>query len=135
MIQTGVAMNKGIIGIDLDRTLAVYHDWQDEIGPPIPAMVERAKRFLDEGKEVVIFTARVAVEEGFSKEQVLHQHKLISAWTKKHLGVSLRATALKSRHLIQIFDDRAVGVVPNTGKIIGPERPADPHPFPNGVPK
>jgi len=51
----------GWIGVDFDCTLAEYHGWNGgELGPPIPAMVERVKAWLAEGREVRIFTARVA---------------------------------------------------------------------------
>lgn len=52
--------NKGWIGVDLDGTLAHYDGWKgpEHIGAPIPAMVERVKAWLAEGKEVRISTAR-----------------------------------------------------------------------------
>ena len=54
-------MSRGWIGVDLDGTLAEYNGWQGpaNIGAPIPAMVERVKAWLEEGRDVRIFTARV----------------------------------------------------------------------------
>jgi hypothetical protein len=54
-------LNKGWIGVDLDGCLAKYDKWVsiDHIGEPITPMVERVKRWLREGREVRIFTARV----------------------------------------------------------------------------
>ena len=54
-------MTNGWIGVDLDGTLAYYDQWRGalHIGEPIPVMLERVKRWLDEGKDVRIFTARV----------------------------------------------------------------------------
>ena len=42
----------GWIGVDLDATFAVYNGWQGElhIGAPIPAMVERVKQGLADGR-------------------------------------------------------------------------------------
>lgn len=47
-------MTRPWIGVDLDGTLAEYHGWVSElhIGPPIPAMLARVKRWLAEGKEI-----------------------------------------------------------------------------------
>src|SRR5207344_2652938 len=54
-------MSEGWIGVDLDGTLAYYDQWRgpEHIGEPVPAMLERVQRWLAEGKDVRIFTARV----------------------------------------------------------------------------
>jgi len=51
----------GWIGIDLDATLAHYEGWKgvDHIGDPVPAMLERVKRWIEEGQRVKIMTARI----------------------------------------------------------------------------
>ena len=124
-----------VIAVDLDKTLAIYHKWSDSVGVPIPAMVNRVKRWLAEGKKVVIFTARVAEEDDFTPETIAEQRRIIEAWCEINLGQKLLVTATKSRHFVQFYDDRAVGVMPNEGTIIGPEREPQGHPFPFGVPK
>jgi hypothetical protein len=51
------------IGVDLDGTLAVNEFTIQSplhVGPPVPAMLERVKRWLKDGQQVKIFTARVA---------------------------------------------------------------------------
>lgn len=55
--------NNGWIGVDLDGTLAHYDTWEkwNVFGPPIRLMVNRVRKWLDEGKTVKIFTARVTV--------------------------------------------------------------------------
>jgi len=55
-------LSNGWIGVDLDGTLAYYDEWRGlyHIGEPIPAMVDRVKRWLAEGRDVRIFTARVS---------------------------------------------------------------------------
>lgn len=123
-----------IYASDLDGTLAEYHGWADGIGKPIPAMVNRVKRWLSEGKKVAIFTARVALEDGFTQEQIDHQHQLVEAWCLQHIGQKLPVSALKSRHYVQMWDDRGVAVEQNTGRKLG-GGPEQSHPFPNGVPK
>ena len=103
-------MNGGWIGVDLDGTLAQYDGWKgiEHIGEPVPLMVERVRGWLSEGKEVKIFTARVA---GHPDAVVP-----IYAWCKKHLGRALPVTYMKDMNMLELWDDRAVQVIPNTGE-------------------
>lgn len=98
----------GWIGVDLDGTLAHYTGWKgpDHIGDPIPAMVQRVTAWLAKGQEVRIFTARAGVPE-----QVPYVHE----WCLKHLGLVLVVTNVKDFAMIELWDDRCVRVVPNTG--------------------
>ncbi len=98
----------GWIAVDLDGTLAVYTIWKgaDDIGEPIPLMVRRVKKWLEEGKEVRIFTARANVPE---------QIPPVEAWCHKHLGRVLPITATKDFQMIEQWDDRAVQLITNTG--------------------
>jgi hypothetical protein len=104
----------GWIGVDLDGTLAEYHGWDASnpgIGPPIPAMVERVKQWLVEGKHVKIMTARVGHDHAgmaFVKED-------IQQWCEQHIGQRLEVTCIKDFAMIELWDDRAVRVVPNQG--------------------
>lgn len=103
----------GWIGVDLDGTLAFYDGWkgEDNIGEPIPAMLFRVKQWLEEGKDIRIFTARVSRNKKKNTE-------IIQNWTEKHLGVRLPVTNSKDFETIKIYDDRAVQVEENTGRII-----------------
>lgn len=106
------------IGVDLDRTLAKYDKFisPNHIGEPIPEMVERVKKVLAEGKyEVKIFTARVAPKSLKSEEELEVIVTAISKWSLKHLGQILDITATKDVGCIEIWDDRAKQVEPNTG--------------------
>lgn len=109
---------QGWIGVDLDGTLAHYDHWrgEDHIGEPITAMLERVKGWLAEGKEVRIFTARVGGGINTSKARTY-----IEAWCKKHLGRKLPVTHEKDYAMIELWDDRAVQVIPNTGRTIADE--------------
>ena len=51
----------GWIGVDLDGTLAEYDKWVSptHIGKPILRMVKRVQKWLAEGRQVKIMTARV----------------------------------------------------------------------------
>lgn len=106
----GADSMSGWIGVDLDGTLAWYEGWKessDEIGAPIPAMVDRVKKWLEEGREVRIFTARAAQPA---------QIPAIKAWCRKHLGVELAVTNCKDSAMRELWDDRCVQVQPNTGQ-------------------
>lgn len=100
----------GWIGVDLDGTLAHYEGWKgvDHIGKPIAPMVERVRKWLAEGKEVRIFTARA-----FGKEQAAIE--AIGDWCEKHIGQRLAVTCTKDYAMIELWDDRAIRVVANEG--------------------
>jgi hypothetical protein len=70
-------VGKGWIGVDLDGTLAEYHGWvgPEYIGPPIPAMLDRVKLWLEEGRTVKIFTARCSVPEQLAP---------VAEWLERH---------------------------------------------------
>lgn len=106
------------IGVDFDRTLAEYHDWEthgEHPGPPVPKMLARVKRWLKEGKSVRIFTARIAIKSDYEKWQ---QEQIIRAWCRQHIGAELPITNMKDMHMVALWDDLAVSVEPNTGTII-----------------
>lgn len=117
----------GWIGVDLDGTLAEYHGWKgpEHIGAPIPAMVERVRSWLAEGRDVRIFTARVdgggvAISmgnpEGNKVRDVVAVKRHIQAWCLEHVGCVLPITNVKDYGMIELWDDRVVQVIPNTGQ-------------------
>jgi hypothetical protein len=104
----------GWIGVDLDSTLAHYDGWlgyDEPIGKPIPKMVTRVKRWLERGKTVKIFTARVHGDT-YGK-----QEKMIKEWCKEHIGRELEVTNVKTRSMWELWDDRAVSIQKNTGNV------------------
>lgn len=107
---------KGWIGVDLDGTLARYDHWrgEDHIGEPIPAMVGRVQGWIAEGEEVRIFTARASLH-GRSVEQRQANVARIKAWCVKHIGRELDVTSDKDWVMKELWDDRAIAVVPNKG--------------------
>lgn len=115
------------IGVDFDGTLAHYDSWQGtKLGEPIPAMVNRVKKWLAEGKEVRIMTARVSsrnqvvrLENGEEMWESRAHELAIQDWCEKHLGCRLKVTAEKDFQMVELWDDRAVAVEKNTGRIIG----------------
>lgn len=116
-----MAGNSGWIGVDLDGTLAEYHGWKgvDRIGKPIPAMVERVKKWLEQGREVRIFTARVYLSPFPSRErqdEVALAISTIDKWCIEIFGQALPITNIKDFGMIELWDDRAVRVKINTGE-------------------
>jgi hypothetical protein len=104
-------------GVDLDGTLAEY-DKKDfpQIGEPIAPMIERVKKWIEEGKDVRIFTARIANKEGMKWWETAIP---IMTWCAIHIGYILPITAQKDFGMIECWDDRAVQVETNTGKVLG----------------
>lgn len=101
------------IGVDLDGTLA-RNDWVprgEEIGEPIKPMVERIHRWIEMKYTVKIFTARASVPEHIPA---------VKQWLKKHNLPDLDITNQKDYNMVQLWDDRAIQVEPNTGQPIDP---------------
>lgn len=124
------------IGVDLDGTLAEYKSGQYSvmgahyIGAPVPSMLRRVKRWRDEGKTVKIFTARVdggralppdspALLEYRDTERM---RRCIEAWCVEHIGEALPITNIKDYGMVELWDDRAVGVERNTGYVLHRKR-------------
>lgn len=109
--------SRGWIGVDLDGTLAVYDRWKGEthIGEPIPRMVERVKAWLNEGQTVKIMTARVSMR---TPEELAPVVGAIVKWLHAQGLPTLDITCVKDMHMIELWDDRAVQVVKNTGVAI-----------------
>ncbi len=114
----------GWIGVDLDGALAEHQGWDGGIGKPIAPMVERVKRWLAEGVEVRIMTARVSARGGYSSESmrsadsafVAEQRVQIQEWCLEHLGAVIPVTHEKDFRMVELWDDRAVQVISNTGR-------------------
>ena len=108
--QADSKRSSGYTGVDLDGTLAKYTTWKGHkhIGEPVPKMLERVKRMLATGEKVKIFTARAS-----DGEKAINP---IKAWCKKHLGKALPVTNIKDHNMKKIIDDKAEGVVKNTGE-------------------
>lgn len=98
--------NEGWIGVDLDGCLAHYdgvYRGENYIGAPIEPMVRQVRKWLAQGKEVRIFTAR-------------NPHPAIRKFCYDNFGQILVITNVKDHKMQALFDDRAVGVKRNEGK-------------------
>lgn len=119
------------IGVDLDGTLAKWDcGWEEDprtIGEPIPAMVDRVREWLAAGRVVKIMTARcdprwrkpngevvmLTPEAHWSIFEAIHD------WCKEHLGQALEVTDTKDYEMEALYDDRAIAVERDTGRILG----------------
>lgn len=112
---------QGWIGVDLDGTLAKYDSWRGEthIGEPIPLMVGRVQQWIINGQKVKIVTARVSAGEGDrSSSTVADIRGAIERWCLQNIGAKLEVTCCKDFGMIELWDDRAIQVIPNTGQTL-----------------
>ena len=99
------------IGVDLDGTLAEWDGWHghQHVGEPIPLMLDRVKRWISMGIEVRIFTARASIPG----------HEVpVQKWLAKHGLAGLQVTNEKDYKMLQLWDDRCIQVIPNTGELV-----------------
>jgi hypothetical protein len=103
-------LGNGWIGVDLDGTLAQWETGHSSkhIGPPVQSMLDRVKRWITMGIEVRIFTARASVESHIPP---------VEEWLKTHGLEGLKVTNVKDYRMLQLWDDRAIQVIPNTGEL------------------
>lgn len=103
------------IGVDLDGTLAEYDERRglEHIGRPVPAMLARVREWLAQGFDVRIFTARAS-------DPALTM--TVKPWLREHNLPDLPVVNTKDLQLVQVWDDRAVQVERNTGRVITPRQ-------------
>ncbi len=105
------------IGVDLDGTLALYNGFQghDCIGEVIEPMKERVLRWHDAGIKVKIFTARASGDVAEVAAAKYH----IAKWLETNGFPPFEITSIKDYYMTELYDDRAVQVEFNTGRLIG----------------
>ena len=109
--ESGGLLSGPWIGVDLDGTLAVHdnHSSLDTVGEPVPAMVDLVKKMINNGIRVKIFTARAGDSE---------QLPIIRQWLKINGLPELEITNIKDYQMLRLYDDRAIQVEKNTGRLI-----------------
>lgn len=97
------------IGVDLDGTLAKHDMWisKTHIGKPVEPMLNRVKVWIGQGIRVKIVTARACEPDGIPPVKV---------WLRKQGLPELEVTNEKDFGMIELWDDRAIQVIPNTGR-------------------
>lgn len=138
--QPNVVIPAPWIGVDFNRTLAVYHSFEDDMrqAEPIPSVVNMVKRLLADGKVVKILTAQVWVPQEFFRylngelkashpgpewmaqaslyfERAGRAESIIKDWCWEHIGQELEVTCERDPGCIEIWDDKARPVIPNQG--------------------
>lgn len=111
---------QGWIGVDLDGTLAEYTGWLgiEHVGKPIPLMKRRVLEWIAAGYTIKIMTARASEEGGTLPVQ---------KWLAKNGLPPLEVTNEKDFQMIELWDDRAIQVVANTGRpVLRPTQSATP---------
>lgn len=137
---------QGWIGVDFDGTIFTYHGWVgwNVFGEPIVPMIDRIKSWLQEGREVRIVTARVGLPifDGVSDPipGYYRRHscrvtgdrysdadmvRAIQAHLVEHGLPALAVQCHKGADMIELWDDIAVQVVPNTGQTLGDAHEAE----------
>ena len=89
----------------------------DQFGEPILVMIERVRGWLAEGKEVVIFTARVHPS---NPEEAEIARLAIQRFCLNNFGIVVEVTCMKSPKMTRFYDDLAVTVEQDTGRILTP---------------
>ena len=103
---------KGWIAVDFDGTLATFEGNGTLLGYPIAPMVNRVKTWLRNEQEVKIFTSRVSFKDVEKNAAIEHA---IREWCLVHIGRKLEVTCTKDINCVQIWDDKAIRVIRNTG--------------------
>jgi hypothetical protein len=82
-------------------------------------MINRVKQWLSEGKEVRIFTARVTACKNLdgTDRDLSYVVNAIQDWCEVHVGARLPVTNIKDFGMVELWDDRAVGIETNTGEV------------------
>jgi hypothetical protein len=142
-----LSQDGGWIGVDLDGTLFTYDTWVgwNVFGKLIIPMAERIKVWTAAGVQVRIVTARVGLPIG-----ILADGGTVFDWRSNHvcsvtgqkysdskmaqaiqdqLGANglprLFVQSHKDSKMIELWDDRAVQVVANTGRTLAEEHAAE----------
>jgi len=110
-------MSSGWIGVDLDGTLARYPNPKgfEEIGDIIEPMKQRILNWLAKDITVKIMTARVSG----APDESLYFTREIQVWLVKNGLPALEVTCKKDYAMLELYDDRAIQVEMNTGRLIG----------------
>ena len=119
-LESNDEFKSGWIGVDLDGTLADYKVWKglEYIGKPVPTMKKRVLNWIAMGYTIKIVTARASETSGIPP---------VVRWLKDNGFPPLEVTNKKDFQMIELWDDRAIQVISNTGKpVIRPTQSATP---------
>jgi len=110
------------IGVDFDGTLAFNIPNRTDpylLGEPIMPMVHRVRDWIGKGYTVKILTARMSQNSSTGKKRDTEKMgDLLKIWSRTHIGIALECTNQKDGWMEVLWDDRAVGVITDTGSPI-----------------
>jgi len=112
----------GWIGFDLDGTLAEYTVGKgcDVIGDAIWPTIQLLRDYHKNGIEVKIFTARVSHDGTPVRiEESERARRAIEKWCETYIGFVPPITNTKDYSMWVLYDDRAIQVERNTGRVLG----------------
>lgn len=122
------------IGCDLDGTCAKYAEIVpiDVIGEPLWPMIERMRVWVQHNIDVRMMTARMPLPGQTMKCLVTGRHwsyaemnVVIGNWSERLVGKRLIGTCIKDFYMVELWDDRAIQMVPNTGRTLAEEHLAE----------
>ena len=107
-------MSVKVVIFDFDGTIARddapgHFEPPYPLGEPIPHMIQMAQSLIKAGVNVKMFTARACEPESIPPLQ---------DWAERHGLGRLEVTNQKDFELIRFFDDRAIQVLPNEGRVV-----------------
>ena len=142
-----LALEGGWIGVDLDGTMFTYYEWVgwNVFGEPIKPMIERIQAWVEAKIQVRIVTARIGLpwaktENGMLlySSKLMHHCKVtgnafsdammmraIQDHCVSHGLPRLEVQPHKDVNMIELWDDRAIQVVANTGRTLAEEHAAE----------
>lgn len=106
------------IAVDWDGVMVEYHGYEGPavFGPSIQPMVDNVKSWLAEGHEVIVHTSRVSLEHNI--DSVMKSSGAIRKRLQEMgLPATLKITANKYTRISEFWDDRAVEMEKNTGRV------------------
>ena len=108
-------MDKRVIAVDLDGTLAHYDGWKGvgHIGEIIPSVANAILLAKKEGADIWIFTARVSDP----KDAEEAGNAIVAYLTENGIPFD-GLTAIKHKFFTEFWDDRAIQVIKNTGEFV-----------------
>jgi hypothetical protein len=104
----------GVLAVDLDGTLAKKeHPFNPySVGEPVQPVLQHLLNEKAKGRSISILTARAS-----SNDPGLR--RAVRTWLDRHGLEGVHITSQKTPDMVEIIDDRARQVIPDTGRVVG----------------
>lgn len=102
------------VGIDFDGTWSStdnpgHFEPPYPLGRAVPQMTYKVRIMMKAGIRVRLFTARAGSPEAVER---------LRDWMRREIGEVLEVTDKKDYNLLRFYDDRALQVIPNLGRVV-----------------